>query len=325
MSKFDKYKESSALNYSSLSKLAVGPRFYKESLSEEKDFSDGLLFGSALDILIFEGEQCFQEQFYVMTKSRPSSEMQAKFCEKLAETDNIQEAYNYSGYKVSLSKITASYDKQYVKALKEAENRLIIGFDEYTRVLKAKEFLEESDFTKQYFNQEEGEELLFQEPIYFRVEREGLSVEFKCLLDIIRIDHNNKLIYPADLKTTGDFVYSFPYNFIKWHYYLQASMYNDATFYCDKLRPYISDGYTIENFRFIVVESRVVNKPVIFKCTRGDLAAGKHGGILTRQGDREIKGYLQLAEELIWHQQTDLWEYPKEVYDNHGIITINAF
>src|SRR5690625_7320697 len=46
---------------------------------------------------------------------------------------------------------------------------------------------------------------------------------FKCLIDI----SNQEQGYIADLKYTSSTLKGFPYEFIKWGYYLQASLYRD--------------------------------------------------------------------------------------------------
>lgn len=114
----------------------------------------------------------------------------------------------------------------------------------------------------------------------------------------------------------GDYINTFPVSFLKWRYDLQAAFYSEA------LRQQYP-GYKVMNFKFIVISSLQLKKPLIYKCTDTDLLVGKHGGMNTFN-NRKIKGYEQLMDDYVWHSENNLWEYPREVYERNGEVDLNV-
>ena len=80
------------------------------------------------------------------------------------------------------------------------------------------------------------------------------------------------------------------------------------------------DSYKIDQFRFIVCDKMLRNPPIIYKVSKGDLIVGTIGGSIN---NNRIKGWKDLLYELVWHKEQDLWEHPKEVYDNKGELILN--
>ncbi len=65
-------------------------------------------------------------------------------------------------------------------------------------------------------------------------------------------------------------------------------------------------------------------KPLVYKTSIEDLYVGKHGGKLLRSGD-EVKGFNQLIDDMTWHLDNQLFDYPKEIYDVEGEVPLNVF
>ena len=136
------------------------------------------------------------------------------------------------------------------------------------------------------------------------------------------IDHNEKKIYPIDLKTTGKHVLSFSQSFVQWHYYIQAAFYTDAVKYLrDNLYPELS-GYSIELFKFVVISSKDPMRPLVWETTDHTISCGKEGGFIN---GRYRKGYIELAKDMKWHIDRELYDYPREVYEGQGTLTIDVF
>lgn len=83
-------------------------------------------------------------------------------------------------------------------------------------------------------------------------------MRIKSLIDnkmLIIVDHNNKVIIPCDLKTTGNKEYEFPEHFVHWQYQIQARLYwriiRDAMDKDDYFR-----SFKLLDYRFIVVNKQ---------------------------------------------------------------------
>ena len=305
------YREYPAIHYSLLSKIATDP-----SNLEFNNDNDGITFGDALDILLTQSEEEFDKRYAVAKVDKPTGQM-GEFVEALYKLKKFDEAYETVGFKRdSLEKVVDRFSLEgadYHDFLQMAEGKKIISYEMYKDVLKAINTLKIHDFTSVYFNEpREGVEIKYQVPILFKVD----GNECKALLDVLVIDHEKKLIYPIDLKSTGEYINMFPSSFLKWKYYLQASFYSYGV---KQLYP----DYTVDNFKFIVISSQQLTKPLVYTCTDEDLLVGEKGG-LNRFTNKKVKGWRQLYEDYLWHLNNDLWEYPKEVYENNGEIELGV-
>ena len=320
------YRKKEAINYSSLSALAISPQAYiaRDDIGDIPAFRKG----SAVDCLLTTPND-FHIEFYVMAIKKAPPPQMVKYVEKLFElgdevqagVDPHEAAYIESGYKSKPEFIREKYEnegKAYYDALKDARGKTILTYLEYEQIQRAVNSVKEGDFTKQYFGRSKaGIDILYQYPIYW--ETEGHAC--KSLLDILVIDHKNKEIFPIDLKTTGKSVLNFGTAFIRWKYYLQAAFYTAATIFWKNNDTDLVD-YSVKNFKFLVVETVGVNPPMLFKCSDRDLEVGENGG--KDQFGNQIKGYKNLISDLDYHDRTGNWDFPREVYENNGIVMLDT-
>lgn len=178
----------------------------------------------------------------------------------------------------------------------------ILSKDEFEAVEKAKELVLASPYAYSYFTKGKiYEELMHQVLIYF--ERDGLV--FKCILDGIKIDHENKTIQPFDLKTTGKSVYQFKESYLSYGYYRQGALYEQALLSKESpILDLLSEGYKLLDFIFIVVETKLssYNPAIIYRTTPNERKAGMYGGVVN--GVR-YKGVNELLEDYLWHTAED--------------------
>lgn len=344
----EEFSQAQAVSFSRLAALANSPQAYRSGLEEEKS-SSGLTFGSLVDSLLTQPEK-LNNDFYVMTAKKPESEMMLRFAEKFAESGDIVLAYNLSGYKISIDALKTKFDKEgkaYYDALKASKGKEVISFDMMTNANKVVSMLKNNPFTKKYFEPSEDVEILYQVPILWEFEGrflpdENISAKIpsKILLDIIRIDHKARTIEPIDIKTGAE---GFMKAYWKYRLYLQGSLYyygvNNAVIQSENKSQY----YRVLNTKFIYSDSDGVFPPVIYRMTDNDLTIGREGyypmqilstcvstvcdGPLVAfpSTKPKYKGFVRLAEELLWHKNNDLWDYPYDVYQSQGEIEIDSF
>lgn len=338
------FKDATGVSYSRISKLADGPQSYLKGLADEPD-SSAIALGTVVDMKLTQPAEAFDEQVYVMTTDIPKSEMMKTFCEVYAETDDQGIARESSGFKIGIDAVVKKFEKEgkeYYNALLKAKGKTIIGAENFFRALNMVKILRSNPYTSRYFvNETPGIELMFQVPILWTIDYKSLmqgeegkvkTINAKSLLDVIRIDNNNKVIQPIELKTGAD---SFYKSYRRYKRILQGTMYYDAVAQTVQKSGDHKD-YTVEPLRFIYADSNLVYPPAIYKMAETELDAGREGRLNTIQIDKDemwihlpnkvfkVKGYKRLIAELEWHEKNDMWDYSYDVYQNNGEIDLDT-
>jgi hypothetical protein len=336
------FKDTKGVSYSRLSKLAESPQAYQAGLVEEPD-SSAISLGSAVDIKLTQPDK-FDEEIYVMTTDKPGSDLMQKFVDVLVSTQDKEKAWLASGFKIGIDAVWKKFEKEgkaYHEALMIAGKRQILDATDLFKANQIVTTLQTNPYTKKYFVPEDGVELIFQPMIlwdlmYHSLLEDGKSatVQAKSVLDVIRIDHKNKLIQPIELKTGAE---SFMKSYWRYKRYLQGAMYHTAVYKSVFEEEDVADQYTTENIRFIFADTNLWYPPRIYNMTDNDIAVGTYGKqyktlvmnhppIIAGINDHwKIKGYAQLAAELEWHQKMDKWDYSYDVYQRNGEVDIDAF
>lgn len=127
-------------------------------------------------------------------------------------------------------------------------------------------------------------------------------------LDLVRVNHEKRVIRIIDIKTIGDIVYLFDKNFWKYRYDFQLSFYNfglsRSKWYKDNF-----DGYTILPPMILAVDFKTP-APLFFQLKKETLELGENGGMTDR--GYEVKGWRE-AIELYKFYNKHGYRYPKEV------------
>lgn len=306
------YRAYPAINYSTLSSLDKNPA----DIGKDTFMSDGLRKGDILDILCFEPERLKEEYFISSLESLPTDAIKAIIDESpsMEDKDLIQTSriLNFGGANwgddTRLKKIKEGSGQEYIDNLSKAEGKPILSMKDYKYLYDARTILFNHPFTKHLFKNAD-----FQVPYLGKVnDSDNKEVDAKCLLDIKQDMGDYVLI--TDLKFSSSPLKLFPREFIKWRYYLQGSLYSDVVESVEK-KPIV--------FQYIIFSS-VNSLPAIFRLSNNDRMAGKVGGILNGS-NKKIKGYQQLIKEYYWHIENKLVDYPYEVYENNGVLELNAF
>ncbi len=133
----------------------------------------------------------------------------------------------------------------------------------------------------------------------------GNIVKGKSKLDVVRIDHANKIIKIVDLKTTSDSVYTYgKYAYYRYRNDRQNAFYRLAI--KTALSHLISDGYTIENYNVVVETGRK------FECQ-----VWKSPDSVIDAATIEI---YDLCDRIAYHQATGNWKTPIEFIESEFAI-----
>ena len=329
------YITAEGISYSSLSRLADGPEHY---INKEKISGDFLDNGSAVDVLLTEGDEAFHNQFYIMTADKPSSDMMMTYAQTMIETDDHSLALAASGYKSNPNvapqrnpDALTKWEKEgkpYYDAIKAAGNKIVIDMNQHMKINATVNQLHSNNYTSAYFSPDVliGSQIIYQFTHYwdFQYTDEKSSdlkkKKAKLKIDILIVNHDTKKIYAKDLKTTGKPTSAFRSSYKKYKYYLQEGLYQEGVMnWRDKMYP----DYKVMPFEFIVAQMGAYSEPLIFTIGETEHASNVYGGE-TGSG-YYIKGVADLLEDLSYYETINQWDYTKEVLENNGRINIELF
>tara|TARA_R110000822_G_scaffold178776_5_gene318702 strand:- start:315 stop:1346 length:1032 start_codon:yes stop_codon:yes gene_type:complete len=331
------YRQVNAISYSMLSGVDKTPA---SLINTEKFSSPALTYGSAVDTYVFDGEEEFKKKFTVNTGESPSWKVEQIMTDIIksittqkgalaGELDEYETlilatalAHEYGkGWKPETitRKILDEGGRDMFNFMRDNVGKQILSTDQYENVLNSANTLFTHDFSRKWITADENQEIHYQFPILWNWKGKPC----KSLFDIIKIDHKEKVIYPIDLKTTGDHVLGFASSFVKWKYYLQASFYTEALKYFKLENEELFD-YRVDIFRFLIISSGDPRKPLVYETTENDLFVGKNGGSL-RYNSNEVRGFDKIIEDMEWHMGNQLYDYPRNVYESDGILTLDVF
>jgi hypothetical protein len=261
------YRQDPALSYSTLAK------FEREGFSKlptlfEHVSSPSLTFGSVVDELITGDSNSFNDRFEVaeFPNLKPSSETCIKaLYEKVGDTlfelkdipsQTVLATLNKNKFfttwrnETRLKEITKPECAEYYRLLCSSNGKEVISQETYDIAFDTAAALRESPSTRAYFGDNHGNGIERYYQLKFKDTING--IDFRCMADLIIVNHNKKQIIPCDLKTSGHHEWEFAESFLQWRYDIQARLY--WRIIRDNLDkdPYFKD-FELLNYRFIVV------------------------------------------------------------------------
>lgn len=208
----------------------------------------------------------------------------------------------------------------YYQSLMDNIGKVVVDISLLDKAKRVAELLRKDEFTKDIFSDNDHDIEYFPK---FAIEwkylnSDGQDIDCKSELDIIKIDHKKKVIYPKDLKTAYDNE-NFDYSYIKYRYDLQAAFYYLAIKHW-ATQEGMSD-YTVYPMEFIVGDTSANNRrPIRYKLQMSDITNAISGYSIR---GNYYKGIRELIDEISWAEKTNNWNVSKEVFDNNGILKIN--
>lgn len=315
----DQYRADSALSYSTLS------RFNREGFDNlahlfDKIESPSLLFGSVVDCLLTGTEEEFKGRFFVADfpelpdKQKEIVEGIFHAAKPGESWDKVMDAVilehllanNYQpNWKVETRiKVIREAGREYYDLLTLADGKTVISQKLYQDALDCVETLRKSESTKWYFEADnpfnKNIERLYQ--LKFKGSYEGINL--RCMADLIIVDHEKKIVYPCDLKTSSKPEWRFYKSLMEWGYWIQAQLYWYLIRQTMDKDEYFKD-FKLADYRFIVISNRT-RKPLVWEFpqtqTITDLKLGEH----------ELRNWRGIAKELNTYLTKD-YEVPIDI------------
>ena len=314
------YLNSTAVSQSRLKKILGHPRqFLDPGFSDEDETSEAITIGDGVDLLITQGEDAFENKFFMTTVERPSAQMGDYVWNLFINRNNSNAeeiAYSTVGFKRdTLEKVKERFKtegKPYYDELIAAEGKDVITPAQFNTIQLIKRSLLEHPFTAKFLKNSDRFLVTFQVMVTFEYD----DVPCKGLLDVLCYDRLENKLFPIDIKTTGTSINFWNFTFYKHRYDFQAAFYRyglgstDLTQFCEGNVP------ILQAFRFIVESQKFPGNPLIYEVSDETLNIGQFGGEVD---GRYYEGFRMAITRYKWHIANDLWDYKMEDYEYEGI------
>ncbi len=323
------YRADPAYSYSILS------RFDREGFRKlgslfDKIDSPALRFGSAVDTMLTDGEAAFTQRFMVC-EFPPLSEVLISLTKELFNSygsefrslDLLPDevilarslAYQSNWGNEAKLKHIRSKCGDYYKLLALSEDKEILSQRDYDDTVACVSELKNNPYTKGFFKINPFDTRFEKEfQLKFKAKFNGISV--RCMMDEIIVDHQEKIIYPIDLKTSGHAEEDFEQSFVTWRYFIQAQLYTYILQQVISKDEYFKD-FKIAHYSFIVI-NRFTLAPLVWRYYENfsevDLKDDK-GNI--------YKNWRKLLVELDYYLHSPDIKYAKEARERNGIMKIS--
>lgn len=339
-----KYRDSKNISQSDIKMLIYGPQAYKakEDL-EEKEWTDGLLIGSAVDCILTEGKDVFDKEYQIMNLSQTG--VVKDIIIKAAEYYNTAVESNDIVDSIENYILQASRDLDYQRNWKEetlikklcvdenirvcndiisSKGKVIVNQDQYEIIINVVNSFTTHEHTKDYFNLEEAIDLgsievYKQLPIYFTYK----DVECKALIDMLIVNNTSRTFkqgsieipawsaLPIDIKTTGEYTSNFGTSAKRFRYDIQGAWYTLA---CDH---YLND-FHIMPFTFLVESTKEIGCPLVYVMSEEDLLIGKNGAKITSSKiivkNEKDPRYSNVSNDWLYYYEVNGYEKGIEDY-----------
>jgi len=293
-------------------------------LNRVRDESQALKKGSLVDDLLFSRET-FDDKYYVSDFEEPTATLgvlskiiltnfteppHRDVVENLVEINDLWKSIKDPSKRKAKWNTTEFYG--YINSHLGNNDKTLVTRAEIGVAENVVEILKTHKFSQDIFNPEHDH--VYQHPIQIQIKQ----FTFRGFIDIITIDHKEKIIYLKDLKTGGGPSSEFLSSYIKWRYYLQEAVYSLAF---DQICKDLGlEEYTQAPFEFVYIGFKE-QIPVRYVVTPEWHNAALNG-FKTAAG-YTYKGLYELIDEIYFHWKNQIYDLPKKVYEDNGVIKLD--
>ena len=318
------YRADDALSYSTLQRYENNGRFRAIPTLEEKITTPSLVFGSVVDALVTGGYGEFDSLFLVADLPEISENLQniarvlferfggeRLFDEILDDELAVvgKECDYYAGdkYAAYRAKLIKENCREYYNVLSSATSKTLISQKDYDDAVACKEAFYNSPMTQQYFMEDENTELYYQ--LKFKDEDPLTHIMYRCMADMIGVNHNAKIVFPYDVKTSSKNEEDFPKSYLQYLYNLQSRNYWRLIRKAMDKDPYYKD-FKLADYTFLVVNRNNLT-PLAWKDNKTQVI----GEVVykTENGRKiTIRDPYVIGAELVWYKANNP-QYPRNV------------
>lgn len=303
------YRADPALSYSTIAKFAREGFNKLDNIFDKLD-TPSLTFGSAVDALLTGGQEEFDLGFMVadfppvtdsvLKMTRTAFERWSGEYRTLNDIPNdaLMELSEELGYQLNWkpetrAKVVKEQGGEYYSLMYAANGRKILDTTTKAQVDAAIDALRTHEATKHYFAPNNQFNTRFVREYQLKFKATFSGVNYRCMADLLLVDHELKIVCPIDLKTSSHTEWDFFESFIQWRYDIQARLYW-RIIRANMDKDPVFKEYRLADYRFIVVNKRTLTPLVwLFEDTQkeGTLTYGKNKQI-------ELEDPFQLGQIL---------------------------
>jgi hypothetical protein len=327
---------SSSLKEFSQNRKKYHKKYILNEAVEEED-SKASVIGRLVETLLLE-DHLFDSKFHMSVITSTPTGLMLDFVEALYKhtaaatnedgiltrsfEDLCKDAYVDSGFKIKLeavlTKFIGSDAEVYYKEIREVRSKglTVVTTQDVTNAEKIVTELKTNPITAEIVNLVNS----VQYSVHNQLQVEGYDVfghMFKSMMDMVHVDHANKIVQVYDLKCTWSVE-----NFYE-EYYLYRRAYIQGFLYHKAAESWASEmgygDYTILYPKFIVCDSTNYMSPLVYGMSESSMQSAEEG---FEYKGRIYPGVAQLIEDLDWSIENDKWNISKENYINNGVVKL---
>lgn len=301
-----------AWSYSKIVKYARGGFAALKTIDNKVEPTPEMRFGSLLDSILTRGLKATNATYAIATGPLPIPSVKAVLDLILVKTnatpfeeithEDWQKAMDECDYqpkrKFETKMQILNNSRNYYDLM--ASGKIIVSQQDWDDAMEMAKNIKTDAYLKNIFGvgNKDGIEYIYQPQFISTMHLDdSTAASVKCMLDLMIVNHNDKVIQPVDLKTSFMPAYDFADHFVKMRYDIQAQV--CTTVLADKLKhiPEYKD-YSILPYLFVDI-SRTDKVPVTYSY---DPQAQPDGFSF---GEYTYKNWKQLLQEMLEYQDTD--------------------
>lgn len=327
---------SSSLKEFSQNRKKYHKKYILNEAVEEED-SKASVMGRLVETLLME-DHLFDSKFHMSVISSTPTGLMLDFVEALYKytaaatnedgvlTRNFEEicrdAHADSGFKIKLdavlNKFMGSDAEVYYKEIREVRSKglTVVTTQDVTNAEKIVTELKTNNITSEIVNLVNSS----QYSVHNQLQVEGYDIfghMFKSMMDMVHVDHANKIVQVYDLKCTWAVENFYDEYYLYRRAYIQGFLYHKAAESWASEMGY--GDYKILHPKFIVCDSTNYMNPLIYAMSDINMVDARAG--FEHKG-REYPGVAQLIEDLQWALENDKWNISQENYLSNGIVKL---
>ena len=327
---------SSSLKEFSQNRKKYHKKYILNETVEEED-SKASVMGRLVETLLME-DHLFDSKFHMSVISSTPTGLMLDFVEALYKytaaatnedgvlTRNFEEicrdAHADSGFKIKLdavlNKFMGSDAEVYYKEIREVRSKglTVVTTQDVTNAEKIVTELKTNNITSEIVNLVNSA----QYSVHNQLQVEGYDIfghMFKSMMDMVHVDHANKIVQVYDLKCTWAVENFYDEYYLYRRAYIQGFLYHKAAESWASEMGY--GDYKILYPKFIVCDSTNYSSPLVYAMSDINMQDALNG---FEQKGRTYPGVAQLIEDLDWAIENDKWNISKENYINNGVVKL---
>ena len=327
---------SSSLKEFSQNRKKYHKKYILNEAVEEED-SKASVMGRLVETLLME-DHLFDSKFHMSVISSTPTGLMLDFVEALYKytaaatnedgilTRNFEEickdAHADSGFKIKLdavlNKFMGSDAEVYYKEIREVRSKglTVVTTQDVTNAEKIVTELKTNPITAEIVNLVNSA----QYSVHNQLQVEGYDIfghMFKSMMDMVHVDHANKIVQVYDLKCTWAVENFYDEYYLYRRAYIQGFLYHKAAESWASEMGY--GDYKILYPKFIVCDSTNYSSPLVYAMSDINMQDALNG--FEHKG-RNYPGVASLIEDLDWAIENDKWNISKENYINNGVVKL---